>query len=198
MKPIPEHANSSKEIDEYFQPYFHNVKVAGKAAAALMEFLEAELEDAKTRATDLKNMPSQAKAFFKLQQGMSDALKDKCVPRNQATLHAIQESIKMLRKEQGEIAKCLAQAVKVDNQGAAGPKMYELRAFCVLYITAIEPYAKIETLCRSHYKAYLKQEETAIKLLKDYLSDKESLKNAPSSEIAKLKQTYQHLMEELK
>lgn len=156
-------------------------------AVKLKKELTVELAEAKARETNIKNI-SQAKFFIKLKQGVSDALKAKCLPRNKTTQTTIAQQLKELTAFLGPVAIALQsgeQLLGTTSISASARKM-----FVENHNKAIDGFEALALKLRGACQAAEAKEKEATDVLNKYLADKNAMKELGGDDYKKFKKEY--------
>lgn len=156
-------------------------------ARKLKTELTKELADAKLRETNIKAI-SQAKFFIKFKQGVSDALKAKCLPRNKATQTAIEKQLKDLGDFLGPVNTALIggeQFLGNTSVSAAARKI-----FVENYNKSVDTFDALALRMRGACEAAEAKEKEANDVLNKYLAEKGTAKDLGGDAYKDFKKRY--------
>jgi hypothetical protein len=199
MDPLPAGNAPTKELDKYFQRYFKATQEAALAARDLKEYLEKKLESAAERENYIKSIPNQARYFFKFRKGVSDTLKEKCLPKNKHTVDVIKILLKSVAIKINAIGEVLRAGHFYDLANAEIKKPFFLKGFAQFYLAHhMDDYAKFESKVRDQYRVAVGDEKNAIGLLKQYLSEKKDEKGqVPDKDYDAFKKFWENIAKQL-
>lgn len=158
-----------------------------KAAKDLQTELTKELAEAKQRETNIKNI-SQAKFFIKFKQGVSDALKAKCLPRNKATQAVIEQQMKDLKAFLGPVGQALLYGERLQSTTSISASVR--KTFVENYNKAIDGWDALAAKLRGACQAAELKEKEATDVLNKYLADKNAMKELGGDDYKKFKKEY--------
>lgn len=194
-------ANESMEDPE--KHYFLKETLAAygteveKQLPLFFTFLKESAKAAQDREKHIRSI-SQAKWFVKLKKGVSDTLKAKCLPLNKKTADLIKEHQGSLEIRKKKVLGCVTAAKNImegkKKNKKANAKDIELYLEGRDYIKA---WTNFEERCRATIKGALAKEQLAIKVLDDYIRDKNSMKEMGEDAYKLFKQEQKKLADSL-
>ncbi|MBL8795167.1 MAG: hypothetical protein JNM56_14780 [Planctomycetia bacterium] len=162
-------------------------KKIAEDAKKLKTELTKELADAKQREANIKAI-SQAKFFIKFKQGVSDALKAKCLPRNKTTQTTIEKQLKELADFVGTVG--LALGYGENLQGTSSISANARKIFVENYNKAVDGFEALAQKLRGACAAAEAKEKEATDVLDKYLAEKGTAKELGGTDYKDFKKRY--------
>lgn len=163
-------------------------------AKGLKTKLTKELAEAKQRETNIKNI-SQAKFFIKFKQGVSDALKAKCLPRNKATQTTIEQQLKELATFLGPVSLALGYGEQLQGTGSISASAR--KTFVENYNKAIDGFDALSAKLLGAFEAAEAKEREAADVLNKYLADKKAMAELGGDDYKQFKKQYEAIAKTL-
>ena len=173
------------------EPHINEVKAA---ALKFNKDMAAETKGAKEREDGYKKM-NNARFFIKLQSGVSDVLKAKCLPLIKATETAIADAVKGSKDVRSIV---VGIAVLVDHLTAPSGCTVSVREmFVTQWNEGICGWEAAEKAARAKVDAAKVKEKKATAVLNNYLKDKQAMKELGGDDYKAFKKQYEDLAKTL-
>lgn len=176
---IPDAKAPKKKFDQLYDKHLPLAETCLKLLVPeQLNYYKAKLKKVDDRRKFMEAIPNQARWFIKFQEGISDALKAKCVPRGKATALEVVKCFKAVMARKGEIEKkVIVAAHSYPRNGNDGPAVFvNFKKFAVAYTELVEEFDDFQQDLRDGYKKAVRHEKEAFNVLKKYLEDKNTIK----------------------
>lgn len=177
-----------------FQPYLNfllkEITRVKKELLELNKVIKDRVDAAKKREKTIKKV-KQFKFLIKINKGVSDALKAKCLPLNKQTQNVLAQQIKAVKEHSGFLGTCqtaLEQPRLTDKVQTLAVKYYND------YVHGWDQFAKD---VRAAMDAARKKETDATAILEKYLNEKKEMKKLGGDEYKQFKKEYTELAKNL-
>jgi hypothetical protein len=156
--------------------------------------MNAEAKLAKAREDAYKKI-NNARFFIKLQSGVSDTLKAKCLPLIKATETAIADALKSTKDEMGQVGIAIGYTDHLTHPNGCSAAIRD--GFVNAYNEGICAWEAAEKAARAKVEGAKEKEKKATAVFDKYLKDKQSQKDLGGDEYKAFKKQYEDLAKTL-
>ncbi|MBL8792280.1 MAG: hypothetical protein JNM56_00090 [Planctomycetia bacterium] len=181
-----------EDPEEYVGSWKKEIVEAQKRLKSLGLFLADEEAKANRREKHIKSI-SQAKWFIKIQKGVSDTLKAKCIPLNKKTTDLIKE----LNKQCLTLLKGTLACVNATKDIGGDMRNAQLKLFIKHFNESVGLAEDFDTKARKDVDAATTKEETAVAALDNYIKAKDKFKELGADEYKAFKKMYEDIAKTL-
>lgn len=194
----PDFEKEYMEGPQAFNPYMKGLEVHLKAVRAdMVKFgkeMAAETKAAKAREDAYKKI-NNARFFVKLQSGVSDVLKAKCLPLIKATQTAIDDAVKGSKGANTAAQIAIAYAEHITGPSGCTASIRE--SFVNGWNEGICGWEAAEKAARAKVEAAKEKEKKATAVFDKYLKDKQAMKDLGGDDYKAFKKQYEDLAKTL-
>lgn len=188
------YAEGPQKFDSYVKTLEPHLNAVKAAALKFNKDMAAETKAAKAREDAYKKI-NNARFFVKLQSGVSDVLKAKCLPLIKATETAIADAVKGSKGVFGEAG---IAASLVDHLTAPNGCTVNVREMFVKgWNEGICAWEAAEKAARAKVETAKEKEKKATAVFDKYLKDKQAMKDLGGDDYKAFKKQYEDLSKTL-
>lgn len=194
----PDFENKYMEGPQKFPAYMKtletHIKTVQTSSRQFVKDMNEEAKLAKAREDAYKKI-NNARFFIKLQSGVSDTLKAKCLPLIKATQTAIADALKSTKDELAQVG--IAIGYTDHLTAPSGCSAATRDSFVNAYNVGICAWEAAEKAARDKVEAAKEKEKKATAVFDKYLKDKQSKKDLGDDEYKAFKKQYEDLAKTL-
>lgn len=189
-----EYMEGPQKFNGYMKTLEGHIKTVRTESAQFVKDMNAEAKLAKAREDAYKKI-NNARFFVKLQSGVSDVLKAKCLPLIKATETAIADALKSTKDELAQIGIATGYTDHLTHPNGCSAAIRD--GFVKAYNEGISQWEKAEQAARNKVEAAKAKEKAATAVFDKYLKDKQSMKELGGDDYKAFKKQYEDLAKTL-
>jgi len=194
MPSQPDASWSNAEIEKWAKPRAQIIKKTIDKTKELIKEIGKMNTEAAEREKFIKGVKEGG--FIKIFEGVSDALKKKCLPKNQATKKVLEDWKKKVSGRASSLMQCGTYAqTAIDDTSAQ--KVLAAKSLSRDFDAFVVTYADFDRECREACDKAIKAEADAVKVLEQYLSGKKIQKQQSPEAYKEFKKYYENLAKTL-
>lgn len=189
-----EYMGGPKTFNPYMKTLERHLNGAKAQSSQFVKDMGAEAKAAKAREEAYKKI-NNARFFVKLQSGVSDTLKAKCLPLIKATQAAIADAMKSTKDEQNACALAIGYAEQMTGPHGCPAAIRD--SFVKGWNEGICKWEAAEKAARDKVEAAKAKEKVATAVFDKYLKDKQTMKDLGGDDYKAFKKQYEDLAKTL-
>lgn len=183
-----------QKFPAYMKTLETHIKTVQAHSAQFVKDMNAEAKSAKAREDAYKKI-NNARFFIKLQSGVSDVLKAKCLPLIKATETAIADALKSTKDEMGQVGIAVGYTDHLTHPNGCSAAIRD--GFVKAYNEGVCNWETAEKSARDKVEAAKAKEKAATNVFDKYLKDKQSMKELGGDDYKAFKKQYEDLAKTL-